>query len=123
MPMLRASHLRKSYGGVLALQDLSFTAAPGQTIGLLGPNGSGKSTTINLLPGLIRPSTGSVAWEGVDIHDELVAYQSLIGYVPEEPRLYAYLSAPEYLRLVGGLRDIDAGVLGRRIDRYLELFG
>ena len=121
--MLCAHGLRKSYGGVLAVGGLSFTAAPGQTIGLLGPNGSGKSTTINMLTGLIRPSTGSVTWRGINIHDQLVAYQSIVGYVPEEPRLYAYLSAPEYLRLVGGLRDIDAGVLERRIDRYLELFG
>ena len=120
--MLCAHGLRKSYGGVLALKDLTFTAAPGQTIGLLGPNGSGKSTTINMLTGLIRPSAGSVSWRGANIHEQLVAYQSLLGYVPEEPRLYAYLSAPEYLRLVGGLRDIERAVLDRRIDRYLELF-
>jgi ABC-2 type transport system ATP-binding protein len=121
--MLTVHHLRKSYGGVLALKDLSFTAAPGQTIGLLGPNGSGKSTTINMLTGLIRPSAGTVSWRGANIHDQLVAYQARLGYVPEEPRLYAYLSAPEYLRLVGGLRDIDDAMLARRIDRYLELFG
>jgi ABC-2 type transport system ATP-binding protein len=121
--MLTVQHLRKSYGGVLAVKDLSFTAAPGQTIGLLGPNGSGKSTTINMLTGLIRPTAGTVSWRGANIHDQLVGYQARLGYVPEEPRLYAYLSAPEYLRLVGGLRDIDDGVLARRIDRYLELFG
>jgi ABC-2 type transport system ATP-binding protein len=121
--MLSVLNLRKSYGGVLALRDLTFSAAPGQAIGLLGPNGSGKSTTINMLTGLIRPSTGSVRWHGTSIHDQLVAYQALVGYVPEEPRLYAYLSAPEYLRLVGGLRDIDGKVIDRRIDRYLELFG
>lgn len=121
--MLMVQQLRKSYGGIQALRDLSFTAAPGQTIGLLGPNGSGKSTTINMLTGLLRPSAGTVAWRGSNIHDQLVAYQSLLGYVPEEPRLYAYLSAPEYLRLVGGLRDIDDAVLDRRIERYLELFG
>lgn len=121
--MLTVQHLRKSYGGLLALKALTFTAAPGQTIGILGPNGSGKSTTINMLTGLIRPTSGSVSWCGTNIHDQLVVYQSLLGYVPEEPRLYAYLSAPEYLRLVGGLRDVDDGVLARRIDRYLELFG
>ncbi len=121
--MLTVQHLRKSYGGVQALKDLSFSAAPGQTIGLLGPNGSGKSTTINMLTGLIRPTAGTVSWRGIDIHAQLSGYQATLGYVPEEPRLYAYLTAPEYLRLVGGLRDIDDGVLERRIDRYLELFG
>lgn len=121
--MLEVTHLRKSYGGVLALKDLSFTASPGQTIGLLGPNGSGKSTTINMLTGLIRPTAGTVSWHGTDIHDQLTGYQARLGYVPEEPRLYAYLSAPEYLRLVGGLRDLADDLLDRRIDRYLELFG
>ena len=91
--MLTAHGLRKSYGGVLALQALTFTVRPGQTLGLLGPNGSGKSTTINMLTGLIHPSSGVVSWQGVDIHQQLVAYQSLLGYVPEEPRLYAYLKA------------------------------
>ena len=120
--MLTVDGLKKSYGGVQALRGLSFTATPGRVIGLLGPNGSGKSTTINLLTGLMRPSAGTVCWDGVDIHRQLVGYQALLGYVPEEPRLYAYLNAVEYLRLVGGLRDIDDGVITRRIDRFLELF-
>ena len=121
--MLTTQGLRKSYGGVQALRDLSFTADPGRVIGLLGPNGSGKSTTINLLTGLLRPSAGTVTWRGVDIHDQLLAYQALLGYVPEEPRLYAYLTAVEYLQLVGGLRDLDDAVITRRTERYLELFG
>lgn len=121
--MLTVQGLRKSYGGVQALRDLSFTATPGRVVGLLGPNGSGKSTTINLLTGLMRPSAGTVCWHGTDIHHQLVAYQALLGYVPEEPRLYAYLTAVEYLTLVGGLRDIDGAAVARRIDRFLELFG
>ncbi len=121
--MLAATGLRKSYGGVQALGGLSLTVRPGQTVGLLGPNGSGKSTTIGMLTGLISPSAGTVTWNGTAIHDQLAAYQARLGYVPEEPRLYAYLSAPEYLRLVGGLRDIARPVVDRRIDRYLELFG
>ena len=120
--MLTVEGLKKSYGGVQALRDLSFTATPGRVIGLLGPNGSGKSTTINLLTGLMQPSAGTVRWNGLDIHRQLVSYQALLGYVPEEPRLYAYLNAVEYLTLVGGLRDIDDAVVGRRIDRFLELF-
>lgn len=121
--MLTTQGLRKSYGGVQALRGLSFTADPGRVIGLLGPNGSGKSTTINLLTGLLRPSAGTVTWRGVNIHDQLLAYQALLGYVPEEPRLYAYLTAVEYLQLVGGLRDLDDAVITRRTERYLELFG
>ena len=121
--MLRVTGIAKTYGGVMALKDLSFSAAPGQVIGLLGPNGSGKSTTINILTGLIPATRGHVQWNGAEIHANLMDYQAKLGYVPEEPRLYAYMSAPEYLALVGGLRDIPTALLRRRIDRYLELFG
>jgi ABC-2 type transport system ATP-binding protein len=121
--MLRVTGIAKTYGGVMALKDLSFTAAPGQVIGLLGPNGSGKSTTINILTGLIPATRGHVHWNGAEIHANLLHYQARLGYVPEEPRLYAYMSAPEYLALVGGLRDSPIALLRRRIDRYLELFG
>jgi ABC-2 type transport system ATP-binding protein len=121
--LLAIDRLTKSYGGVLALRDLSFSARTGQVIGLLGPNGSGKSTAINIITGLLRPSAGRVTWAGREIQAQLAAYQALVGYVPEEPRIYGYMSAPEYLGLVGGLRDLPPNVLARRIDRYLELFG
>ena len=120
--MLSAAALSKSYGGILALKDLGFTAKPGQVIGLLGPNGSGKSTTINMLTGLLQPTRGQITWRGVSIHHDLRRYQSVLGYVPEEPRLYGYLTAPDYLALVGGLRDLPDRTVARRTDRYLELF-
>jgi ABC-2 type transport system ATP-binding protein len=120
--MLEVNGLTKSYGGVLAVRDVNFAAAPGQVIGLLGPNGSGKTTIIRMLTGLIRPTAGTVTWRGVDIQQQMLDYQSTLGYVPEEPKLYSYLTAPEYLELVGGLRDIPRTILTRRIDRYLELF-
>ena len=121
--MLEVVGLSKSYRGVPAVRSLSMTVRAGQVIGLLGPNGSGKSTTMRMLVGLLRPSSGAVRWRSVDIQHDLLAYQAVVGYVPEEPRLYDYLTAPEYLELVGGLRDIDRRQLERRIGRYLELFG
>jgi ABC-2 type transport system ATP-binding protein len=121
--MLEISGLTKTYGGVLAVRDVNFRASPGQVIGFLGPNGSGKTTIIRMLTGLIRPTLGSVSWRGTNIHDQLLDYQARVGFVPEEPRLYAYLTAPEYLQLVGGLREIPRATLAARIDRYLELFG
>jgi ABC-2 type transport system ATP-binding protein len=123
--MLDVCAVSRSYHGIPAVRDVSFGAAPGQVIGILGPNGSGKSTTVKMLVGLLRPTTGTVRWSGLDVHDSanLRAYQRLFGYVPEEPRLYAYLTAIEYLELVGGLRGLDHQVLRRRIDRFLDLFG
>jgi ABC-2 type transport system ATP-binding protein len=120
--MLELVDVSKSYRGIPAVRLLTLTAAPGQVVGLLGPNGSGKSTTVRMMVGMLAPSRGTVRWRGTDIHHQLLSYQSIVGYVPEEPRLYPYLTAVEYLSLVGGLRDLPRAVLSRRIDRYLELF-
>ena len=121
--MLDVIDVSKSYRGVAAVRSLRLSASPGQVVGLLGPNGSGKSTTVKMLIGLLRPSRGQIRWQGEDIQPQLLDYQRLVGYVPEEPRLYAYLKAPEYLELVGGLHGIERRALTQRIRRYLELFG
>ena len=121
--MLEVINATKSYHGIPAVRDLSLTAAPGDVVGLLGPNGSGKSTTVKMIVGLLTPTRGQVRWRGASIGDNLLSYQEIVGYVPEEPKLYAYLSAVEYLELVGGLRQIPAKTLTARIERYLELFG
>lgn len=120
--MLELVDLSKSYRGIAAVRTLCLTARPGDVVGLLGPNGSGKTTTVRMIVGLLRPSRGKVLWRSVDIQDQLIAYQALVGYVPEEPKLYAYLTAVEYLELVGGLHDLARSTLVRRINRYLELF-
>jgi ABC-2 type transport system ATP-binding protein len=121
--MLDADEVWKSYRGVPAVRALTLRAEPGAVVGLLGPNGSGKSTTVRMIVGLLRPNRGCIRWRGVDIQQQLLAYQTIVGYIPEEPRLYTYLSAPEYLELVGGLRGIPRATLTHRIDRYLEIFG
>ena len=121
--MLEARSLTKYYGALPALRDASFVARQGQVLGYLGPNGSGKSTTVRMLVGLMTPTSGDVVWHGRSIFDDLPAFRRLVGYVPEEPHLYTHLTAPEYLRLVGGLRDLDEPTLGRKIDCLLELLG
>ena len=121
--MLEVINASKSYHGIPAVRDVSLTAAPGDVVGLLGPNGSGKSTTVKMIVGLLTPTRGQVRWQGQSISDHLLPYQEIVGYVPEEPKLYAYLSAVEYLELIGGLRQIPGKTLTRRIERYLELFG
>lgn len=121
--MLEVVDATKTYHGIPAVRSISCTAAPGDVIGLLGPNGSGKTTTVKMIVGLLPPSKGHIQWRGTSIHDQLLSYQEIVGYVPEEPKLYGYLTAVEYLELVGGLRHIKTATLKQRIDRYLELFG
>ena len=121
--MLDVAEVTRTYHGLIGVRGLSFTVRPGRVLGLLGPNGSGKSTTVRMLVGLLRPSLGAIAWNGVNIQTGLREYQRLVGYVPEEPKLYGYLTAVEYLELVGGLHDIAPRALRVRIATYLELFG
>lgn len=121
--MLDVLNVTKSYHGIPAVRSISISAGPGDVIGLLGPNGSGKSTTVKMIVGLLPPTRGQIRWRGQNIHEQLIDYQSVVGYVPEEPKLYTYLNPVEYLELVGGLRHIQRATLTRRIDRYLELFG
>ncbi len=121
--MLEVLDATKTYHGIPAVRSVSLTAEPGDIIGLLGPNGSGKSTTVKMIVGLLPPSRGRILWRGTSIGDQLLEYQTIVGYVPEEPKLYTYLTAVEYLELVGGLRHIPTATLKHRISRYLELFG
>ena len=119
--MLQARRLTKRYGGLLALNQVDFEVHRGEIVGYLGPNGSGKSTTVNLVVGLLEPSSGNLTLDGVALGDEPVEYKRRIGYVPEEPFLYTHLTAGEYLTLVGRLRDIPAPLLARRIAGLLGL--
>jgi ABC-2 type transport system ATP-binding protein len=121
--MLCADRLTKYYGGLAAVRDLSFTVSPGQVLGYLGPNGSGKSTTIKLLTGLLEPTSGRILFNGVSIRDCLLEYRQVLGYVPEEPHVYAYLTGPEFLTLVGRLRGVPRRTLETRIEELLELWG
>jgi ABC-2 type transport system ATP-binding protein len=120
LPMLTVHHLTKYYGALAAIQDLSFEVRPGEVLGLLGPNGSGKSTTVKILTGLLQPTGGSVRLDGHDIQADLEAYKTILGYVPEEPYLYSYLTGPEYLRLVGGLRRLSDVRIDDKINQFLQ---
>jgi ABC-2 type transport system ATP-binding protein len=121
--MLEARTLSKWYGAIRAVSDVSFTLAAGEVLGYLGPNGSGKTTTVGMLTGLVDPSGGAVLFQGANIADDPIEYRRHVGYVPEEPHLYGYLSGIEYLQLVADLRDLDARVSRKRIAALLELFG
>ena len=120
--MVEAVSLTKCYSRIPAVSNVSFRIDRHQVLGYLGPNGSGKSTTVKMLIGLIQPSSGQVFFEGRSIRDDLTGYKRRLGYVPEEPNLYPYLSGSEYLELVGGLRGMDAADVRKKSADLLELF-
>ena len=121
--MLQVDRLTKRYGAFVGIEDVSFRVQAGEVLGLLGPNGSGKSTTVKILTGLLQPSSGHVLLDGRDVATDLTAFKAHLGYVPEEPHLYSYLTGPEYLLLVGRLRNLPDHVLEPKIERFLRLLG
>ena len=123
MVTLRAHRLSKHFSGVRVVKDVDFTIRPGEVVGYLGPNGSGKTTTARMLAGLLEPSSGHVEYGGFDIRIDLVAFRRELGYIPEEPYLYPFLSGSEYLYLIGRLREIPEALLKTKIEGFLDLFG
>src|SRR5436190_17263111 len=121
--MLEARHLVKRFFGTAVVSDVSFEVRAGEVVGYLGPNGSGKGTTAKMLTGLLETSAGAVLFDGQDIAHDPVAFRRRLGYVPEEPNLYTFQSAIEYLELVGRLRELAPALLTRKIGALLELFG
>ena len=126
LPLLRVievDHLRKSYGALTAVHDISFTAQPGEIFGLLGPNGAGKTTTISCISGLIEPTAGHVRILGHDVVREGPAARRVLGVVPQEISLYDDLSAVENLHYWGGTQGMRNPLLHDRVQEVLKITG
>jgi len=103
---LELRNVSKRFPGVLAVDNVSFSAPAGEITGYLGPNGSGKSTTMKMITGLIEIGSGEILFDGEPIRRDLIAHKRRMGYVPEEPYLYSHLSGLEYLIMVAQLRGL-----------------
>lgn len=102
--MIEVTNLSKSYGGKLAVDNISFTANDGEILGFLGPNGAGKSTTMNILTGYLSSSAGCAKINGIDVLEDPIGAKKGIGYLPEQPPLYLDMTVNEYLGFVYGLK-------------------
>jgi ABC-2 type transport system ATP-binding protein len=121
--MIEVEHLHKSYGPLVAVDDASFTARPGEIFGLLGPNGAGKSTTLGCICGLLTPTAGSIRVSGHDVvHDARKAKQT-IGVVPQEVALYEELTARENLDYWGAVQGLSGARLKSAIQDALDATG
>src|SRR5258708_25416254 len=120
--MVELGRVSKRFLGISAVDNVSFSARPGEITGYLGPNGSGKSTTMKMITGLIETSSGEILFAGQPIQRDLIAYKQRMGYVPEEPHLYPHLTGLEYLIMVGQLRGLPERPLAEKIDGFLRLF-
>ena len=117
--LLQLTDVHKRYGKVVAVQGIDLTVEAGQFVGLVGPNGAGKSTTIKMLSGQLLPSEGRILVGGVDVVADPNGARAKVGYVPEEPALYDYLTAEEMVGFVAELR----GVGPERVQAALEIAG
>lgn len=121
--MLEVIALRKSYGGIVAVDGVSLEAGAGETIGLLGPNGAGKTTTVSIIAGLLRPDSGEVLIGGRPLRGDTDPLKRNIGLVPQDIGLYPEISARENLHLFGALYGMDFNERCRAIDAALDLVG
>lgn len=104
--MVEIKNLTKRYGNVLAVDDISFSANPGEIVGLLGPNGAGKSTTLNIITGYLSATSGEVTVEGCDVFTRPKQAKAKIGYLPELPPLYPEMTVVKYLEFIFDLKKV-----------------
>ena len=104
--MITTKNLSKRYGDKLAVDDLTFTVAPGEVLGFLGANGAGKSTTMRMIAGFIAPSAGQVSVCGHDIESAPVAAKACMGYLPEGAPSYGEMTVGEFLDFVADVREL-----------------
>jgi ABC-2 type transport system ATP-binding protein len=110
----------KHYSEIVAVDHVDLSIKTGEIFGLLGPNGSGKSTTLKMLLGLVQPDSGSVNVLGIDVQKDPVAVKQKLGYVPESPHLYEFLTGIEYLDFVGDVYGMQTEEKKTRINEYLK---
>jgi len=120
---LNIDHLTKDYQAVKALEDLSLRVQKGELFGLLGPNGAGKTTAINILCGLLKPTSGTASVCGHDVQREQAKIRRLIGVCTQETAVYPYLSGAENIELFGNLYAMDKETLARRRTMLLAKMG
>lgn len=122
VPLLEVRDLTKKYSAVTAVRNVSFAIRAGEILGVLGPNGAGKSTIVKTVTGLVDPTTGKVLFRGKPIADAMTEFKRHMGYVPEQPDLYGFLTGWEYLELVATMRGVEARRFREKAAAMLEGF-
>ncbi|MBR5059829.1 MAG: ATP-binding cassette domain-containing protein [Clostridia bacterium] len=119
--MIRIENLVKTYGKVVALDDVSFEVKKGEILGFLGPNGAGKSTAMNIITGYLAPTSGTVLVDGMDVADKPMEIRRMIGYLPEQPPLYGDMTVKEYLDFICDLKSVPLKTRKGMIDDIMYI--
>jgi len=120
--MIGAYDLVKKYGDFTAVDGLTLEALAGEIHGFLGPNGAGKTTTIQMIAGLLKPTSGRIVVNGHDLATDTEGAKASLGFIPDRPFIYEKLTAGEFLRFHGGLYGLNGNGVGDRVKEMLELF-
>lgn len=120
--MIELDRVTKHYNRVIAVEGLSLSVLPGEIFGFIGPNGAGKTTTIQMMAGLIAPTSGCVKICGIDMGKEPSLAKKLIGFIPDRPYLYEKLTAMEFLKFTGDLFGVDPLGFEKKAEDILGLF-
>jgi len=124
---IRFENVRKEYGRIVAVERVALDIPGGQFVGLIGHNGAGKTTLLRMLMGVLRPTEGRVLVDGIDVATDPVGARRRMGAVPEEPAIYEYLTAREFLEFIAEVRGhgdvadaLDLAGLGEDADRLIR---
>ncbi len=123
-PLLEVQALGKVYRDVRAVRELTFSLAPGEVLGLVGPNGAGKTTTLRCIAGILPPTSGAVRIAGFDLKAHPVEAKRELAFLPDEPKLFEYLTVREHLNLIARLYGVaDWEARAKDLLEELELTG
>jgi ABC-type multidrug transport system ATPase subunit len=118
--LVEVERVSKSFGEKQALLDVGLTVPVGQICGLLGPNGAGKTTLFRLLMGILKATSGTLRIDGRDAFEDRVEVKRLVGFLPDEPVFYSYLTGREILELSAGMHGLDAAATLDRLAPLIE---
>jgi len=120
--MIKFDGVTKSFGEFIALDNLNLEIPTGTLFGYLGPNGAGKTTTIKMLAGLLKPTSGKIYINDIDIHSEPMRAKPLLGYVPDKPYLYDKLTADELMNFIGGIYGLSRSQIKTNSKVLFDIF-
>ncbi|MEY4731316.1 MAG: hypothetical protein RL681_262 [Candidatus Parcubacteria bacterium] len=120
--MLLVQGITKRFGQKIAVKDVSFEVRPGEIFALIGPNGSGKTTMVKLIAGLLHPTSGDIQIFGRSVTKDPVATKSVVGYIPDEPAVWAAMTGEEFLHFTGALYGVPERERLMRIRKLLTTF-
>ncbi|WP_342671693.1 ABC transporter ATP-binding protein [Paenibacillus glacialis] len=120
MGLLQVTDLKKNFGKESAVRGLTFQLEQGKCVALLGPNGAGKTTTLRMLAGLLEPSSGEIIFGE---HHSVTDYRKWLGYLPQNPTFYGWMSGQEYIRFAAGLSGMEQKEISKRTEAVLAKVG